>query len=94
MHLKVVFYLLDLKYTTVWKLWRQKTNEGSNTASDSTINTASSYDYLKQLYEKSVMIQVGKMGPFCVNFTHVKSKPETAHWTKAPGEPFKVCASE
>ena len=50
------------------------------------------------------MIQVGKIVPICVNFArrvsrsnsvqrinNVNSKPEMAHWTKAPGKPFKVC---
>ena len=50
------------------------------------------------------MIQVGKILPICVNFArrvsrsnsvqrinNVNSKPEMAHWTKAPGKPFKVC---
>ena len=47
------------------------------------------------------MIQMGKIWTLPVGFqeatlyiNNVNSKPEMAHWAKAPGEPFKVCGSE
>ena len=81
-------------------------NEGSSTISDSasTINTASSYDCLKQFYEKvsddpgrknlTFLCKLHLFQEAAPYINNVNSKPETAHWTKAPGEAFKVCVNK
>ena len=85
-----------------------KTNEGSSTTSDSasTINTASLYDYLKQFNEKvsddpggKNLTLLCKLCPpgfkkqLCTSTTSTASLKRHT-WTKAPGEPFKVCSSK
>ena len=41
------------------------------------------------------MIQVGKIFQEATPYNNnVNKKPEREHWTKAPSEPLKVCASE
>ena len=79
-----------------------KANEGSSITSDSasTINTASSYDYLKQFYEKVGGDLGGKYLTFLCKF-HLPGFKKQFHTSTEnlklhiePGKPFKVCVSE